>query len=53
MPLQLGLIMTTTHWPLTPIFAQNGLGLSELHTGFLLIPGGLTMGSLGPFESPR
>jgi MFS transporter, DHA2 family, lincomycin resistance protein len=31
-----------------PIYLQNVLGLSTLHTGFLMLPGGLLMGLLGP-----
>ncbi|MFF9016958.1 DHA2 family efflux MFS transporter permease subunit [Streptomyces sp. NPDC014870] len=33
---------------LMPIYLQEVLGLSSLQTGLLLIPGGLTMGLLGP-----
>jgi DHA2 family lincomycin resistance protein-like MFS transporter len=31
-----------------PIYLQNVLGLSTLQTGFLMLPGGLLMGLLGP-----
>jgi DHA2 family lincomycin resistance protein-like MFS transporter len=31
-----------------PIYLQNVLGLNALHTGLLLLPGGLVMGLLGP-----
>lgn len=33
---------------LTPIYAQNVLGVSALTTGLLMLPGGLVMGLLGP-----
>lgn len=33
---------------LLPIYLQNVLGLSTLHTGLLLLPGGIVMGLLGP-----
>lgn len=33
---------------LTPIYAQNALGVSALTTGLLLLPGGLLMGLSGP-----
>ena len=33
---------------LLPILLQDGLGLTTLETGLLLIPGGLAMGLLGP-----
>src|SRR4029450_150348 len=34
--------------PLLPIYMQEVLHLSPLATGLLLLPGGLTMGLLGP-----
>ncbi|WP_406832708.1 DHA2 family efflux MFS transporter permease subunit [Pedococcus sp. KACC 23699] len=34
---------------LLPLYLQDVLGLSTLSTGLLLIPGGLTMGLLGPW----
>ncbi|QPM91485.1 MDR family MFS transporter [Pseudooceanicola algae] len=34
---------------LLPIYMQNVLGLDELHSGLLLLPGGMTMGLLAPF----
>jgi len=33
---------------LLPLYLQDVLGLSTLHTGLLLMPGGLAMGLLGP-----
>lgn len=33
---------------LVPIYAQGVLGLSQLETGLLMMPGGLAMGLLGP-----
>jgi MFS transporter, DHA2 family, lincomycin resistance protein len=33
---------------LLPLYLQDVLGLSTLHTGLLLMPGGLAMGVLGP-----
>lgn len=33
---------------LTPIYAQNVLGVTALTTGLLMLPGGLVMGLLGP-----
>jgi DHA2 family lincomycin resistance protein-like MFS transporter len=33
---------------LTPIYAQNVLGVTALTTGLLMLPGGLAMGLLGP-----
>ncbi|MCW2787268.1 MAG: family efflux transporter permease subunit [Marmoricola sp.] len=33
---------------LLPFYLQNGRGLSILHTGLLMMPGGLAMGLLGP-----
>jgi DHA2 family lincomycin resistance protein-like MFS transporter len=33
---------------LTPIYAQNVLGVSALTTGLLMLPGGLLMGLMGP-----
>jgi DHA2 family lincomycin resistance protein-like MFS transporter len=34
---------------LTPIYAQNVLGITALATGLLMLPGALAMGLLGPF----
>lgn len=33
---------------LLPIFIQDGLGLTAMQTGFILLPGGLAMGLLSP-----
>lgn len=33
---------------LLPIYIQDGLGLSAMQTGFILLPGGLAMGLLSP-----